>query len=187
MSRLPDLVALAIVGVGLPLRTGALAGQQSPEAPAAAPTPAPKPCTAPEYRQFDFWIGSWDVVDPKGEPQGSNVIGSILGGCVLQESWTGLSGMVGTSFNIWDVAAKRWRQSWVDNQGLVLLLEGEFRDDKMVLEGRRPARKGGTALHRITWNRIGGDPDRVRQLWEVSPDDGKSWQILFDGTYRRKS
>jgi hypothetical protein len=95
--------------------------------------------------------------------------------------------MSGKSFNIYDTSARKWRQSWVDDRGSVLLLEGEFRDGKMVLEGRRPGAQGGVVLNRITWNRIGGDPNRVRQVWEASRDDGKSWRTLFDGTYRRKS
>ncbi len=57
----------------------------------------------------------------------------------------------------------------------------------MVLEGRRPGKKGGTVIDRIQWGRIGGDPNRVRQLWEVSADGGKTWEVAFDGTYVRKS
>jgi hypothetical protein len=28
--------------------------------------------------------------------------------------------------------------------------------------------------------------DYVRQLWEQSTDDGKTWNTVFDGHYRRK-
>jgi hypothetical protein len=170
----------------LVLLCGAVAGAQTPSGTAPAPTPVPKPCIAPENRQFDFWLGDWDVVDPQGQPQGTSRIESILSGCVVLENWTG-GGMSGKSFNIYDTSARKWRQSWVDDRGSVLLLEGEFRDGKMVLEGRRPGAQGGVVLNRITWNRIGGDPNRVRQVWEASRDDGKSWKTLFDGTYRRKS
>jgi hypothetical protein len=30
---------------------------------AEAPKPAPAPCEAPEYHQFDFWIGDWDTFE----------------------------------------------------------------------------------------------------------------------------
>ena len=42
-----------------------------------------------------------------------------------------------------------------------------------------------TTLNRITWtpNKDG----TVRQLWEASTDQGKTWQVAFDGLYRRKS
>jgi hypothetical protein len=40
--------------------------------------------------------------------------------------------------------------------------------------------------HRITWSRIDGDPDRLRQHWETSID-GEVWQTLFDGRYARRN
>ena len=41
----------------------ASAGAQTPAAPApAAPaTPPPPACESAEHRQFDFWVGRWDV------------------------------------------------------------------------------------------------------------------------------
>ena len=39
---------------------------------AAAAQTAP-PCKArPEYRQFDFWVGEWDVQNPQGQTAGTN-------------------------------------------------------------------------------------------------------------------
>jgi hypothetical protein len=32
---------------------------------------------------------------------------------------------------------------------------------------------------------IDGDPDRVRQHWEISRD-GSTWETLFDGRYARR-
>jgi hypothetical protein len=178
MKHLLARTALLIAGVSL--FSPALEAQQGSRA-------APKPCAAAENRQFDFWVGNWDVFNPQGELEGTNDVRSILGGCVVQENWTGKRGMLGTSFNIWDAPARKWRQSWVDNRGQVLWLDGEFRDGKMVLEGQRPGKKGGTIIDRIQWGRIGGDPNRVRQLWEVSADGGRTWEVAFDGTYVRKS
>ena len=34
------------------------------QSPAAAPK---KPCASPLHRQFDFWLGLWDVTDPAGK------------------------------------------------------------------------------------------------------------------------
>ena len=34
--------------------------------------PRPAPCTAPEHRQFDFWIGEWPVKTPDGKVAGAN-------------------------------------------------------------------------------------------------------------------
>ncbi len=65
--------------LALALVAGGTAAQQQPER-----------CSGDEYRQFDFWIGDWEVADADGNAQGSNKIESILGGCVLRESWADL-------------------------------------------------------------------------------------------------
>ena len=44
----------------------------------AQETTAPPPCSGPEHRQFDFWVGEWDVTQPDGTPAGTNRIEIIL-------------------------------------------------------------------------------------------------------------
>ena len=141
-------------------------------------------CKAPEHRQFDFWIGDWDVTNPAGKPAGHNRIESILGGCALRETWTGAGGSHGTSYNAWDRQRRRWHQTWMDDDGLVLRLEGALRDGKMVLEGETLDSSGSALLNRITWEETG--PGAVRQLWEVSSDGRKTWRVVFDGRYRKR-
>lgn len=142
------------------------------------PTPTPPPCSAPEHRQFDFWIGEWEVTLPGGNTAGHNRIESIERGCVLAEYWTGAKGGTGRSYNVYDAAGQRWHQTWVDASGTLLLLDGGLRDGKMVLEG-----KSGDTHNRITWTPL---PDgSVTQVWESSKD-GKSWTTVFDGLYRKK-
>lgn len=156
-----------------------------PPAPAEAQTPAsPPPCSAPEHRQFDFWIGDWNVTGPDGRQAGRNRITAILDGCVLREEWTGAGGVSGTSYNIYDARSGRWHQTWVDGQGMLLLLDGGVDSTgAMVLENEQPGRDGKPLRNRITWTRIG--PDEVRQLWETSGDGGSTWATVFDGSYRR--
>ena len=144
-------------------------------------------CTAPEYHQFDFWIGDWTVTGPKGQVVGTNTIDRPLGGCVLQEHWVGVSGSRGSSFNIYDAARKQWHQTWVDNVGTLLLLDGSFADGKMVLSGPGVNATGAAITNRITWQRENGDTNRVRQTWQTSADGGTTWQTVFDGLYERKS
>jgi hypothetical protein len=153
-----------------------------------APSPAPgKRCTqGPEYRQFDFWVGEWDVSEG-GKPAGTNSIQLILGDCVVFENWTGVGGMTGKSFNLYDARRKRWQQTWVDNNGGLLELYGSYSDRTMRLEGETPVPAGGGtggAKHKITWFDQG--PDQLRQLWEQSTDGGKTWKVLFDGSYKRR-
>jgi hypothetical protein len=156
----------------------------SPSAPVAttAPTSA---CAMPEFRQFDFWKGEWDVTS-QGKPAGRSRVETILDGCALLENWRGASGTEGKSFNTYNTSTKRWEQYWVDGTGAPLHLSGGLVDGKMVLEGTRltPNANTGAMQHeRITWtpNADGS----VRQFWETSTDEGKSWTISFDGLYRK--
>lgn len=153
-------------------------------ATAAAQSPAPPPaCETPEHRQFDFWIGEWEVVDTAGNVLGTNRITRSMNGCVLHEHWTGARGMTGESFNLYRPGTGTWHQSWVDSGGNLLLLDGAMKDGAMVLRGETPIRDGGRRLHRISYMPLeNGD---VRQLWEVSTDGGVTWTPSFDGIYRR--
>ena len=60
-------------------------------------------------RDFDFWIGEWNVTQG-GQFAGKNNITSILGGCALYEQWDSAAGIQGKSFNYFDPAHDHWRQ-----------------------------------------------------------------------------
>lgn len=139
-------------------------------------------CSGDEYRQFDFWIGDWEVFDDDGARQGTNRIEPILDWCALQESWVGAGGSVGHSLNTFDRQTGRWHQTWVDNSGLLLQLDGAFDGTSMVLSGPGENRDGEPITHRITWTPL--EDGRVRQHWEVSAD-GDSWNDVFVGLYTR--
>ena len=146
---------------------------------------ATAPCAEPESRQFDFWIGDWDVFDPSGKQVGTNRIAPIYD-CVLHESWKATRVSEGQSFNRYDTERAVWHQTWVDNQGSLLLLEGGLKDGTMVLsDATTPRRKPGAAVNEIRWSR---NPDgSVRQHWQSSADGGKTWKTEYDGRYVRSS
>lgn len=142
----------------------------------------PPACQTPEFAQFDFWLGEWDVVAATGARAGSNTITRVHGGCVVLERWTGTGGVTGSSFNIYTPATGKWHQIWVDSSGTLLQLEGELAGGSMVLQGAGLTPKG-PMQNRITWTpRADGS---VRQFWEISSDGGKTWQASFDGVYRK--
>lgn len=153
---------------------------------AAEPAPPPAPCSEPVYRQFDFWLGKWTSYNADGEVQGHNHIAAIMDGCALQENWRSArgGGYRGTSFNFYNASTGRWYQTWVDNQGGSLRLEGELKDRRMVLSGQRQAADGTTVTDRITFTPL--DDGRVRQHWQ-STTDGETWQDTFDGYYVREA
>lgn len=177
------LAALTIFAALFP--SGHASAQNVPDTTAATPPAAKRPCTAPEFHQFDFWIGTWEVRTPDGKVAGTNRIEPILDGCVLQETWRGARGLQGSSLNMYVPSAKRWHQTWMDQQGTLLLLDGTFRDGAMVMTGEAPSstKPGTMAQQRITWTPA--SDGTVRQLWEASDDTGKTWTTVFDGRYTR--
>ena len=148
--------------------------------------PAARPELAPESRQFDFWLGDWEVTEPDGKDAGSNRIELVANGAGLLENWTGHpvpAGGNGKSLNAYNSARKQWQQFWIGSGGGVLELAGGLVNGSMVLTGEHAVR-GSQVTERITWtpNADGS----VRQHWEHSADGGKSWQTVFDGVYRKK-
>jgi hypothetical protein len=139
-------------------------------------------CSAPEYRQFDFWIGDWDTfdMDNPGKVVARLRVTRILDGCVVQEDYRDTNGHNGLSFNIYDASAKLWRQTWVTNRGKFLLLGGGMENGAMVLQGDWIV-DGKKQLVRGTWKPVRGG---VEEIAFTSTDDGKTWNPWFDIVFR---
>jgi hypothetical protein len=181
MAKVFTLHALPVAALGaLALTLWTLFGTPTLRAETDAPA---KPCSSPPHRQFDFWLGTWNVTQA-GKIAGQNKIESILNGCAVMESWKGAGGVTGHSLNIYDATRDVWHQTWVDSSGSLLTLEGRFKNGAMVLEGVVVADKGVKSQQRITWT--APSADEVRQLWQSSTDGGKSWKTEFDGRYSRQ-
>ncbi len=151
---------------------------------AAAQQPAPPACNEPEFHQFDFWIGTW-AVSSQGAPVGHNTIVPFAGGCALLENWTGADGSSGKSINAWQPTQRHWTQHWVGSGGAILDLSGGLVDGRMVLVGTVRKTPKGPVMDRITWTPV--SPNEVRQVWDLSADNGTTWNSIFDGTYTRKA
>jgi hypothetical protein len=149
----------------------------------ASPTTPPPPCASPEHRQFDFWIGDWQVFTPDGKLAGQNQITREYGGCVVHERYSTGRGYSGESLNAYDSTRGVWHQTWVDDAGLLLTLEGRWDGRNMILEGRAPDAKRVIRRQRITWTP--NADGTVRQLWESANDAG-TWTVVFDGVYKKK-
>lgn len=151
-------------------------------ATASAQTPPSAP--PPEARQFDFWIGEWEVFGIKGNKQGDSRIEVVSGGWGLFENWSGGSGYTGKSLNTWVPQKKRWQQFWVGTGDALELTGGLNEKGEMVLSGRQTAPGGKETIERITWTPSANGT--VRQHWESSADNGATWTTSFDGLYRKK-
>lgn len=169
-AALPAIVLAAVQLFALPL------------SPAFQPHNA-APCSAPEYHQFDFWLGDWDSFDFGTTKKDAHIrIDRILDGCVIQEDYQSLAGHQGQSFSIYDASRKLWHQTWVTNRGELLIIEGKFQSGEMVLSGSDLTPTGQKREVRGTWKPL--LDGSIRESVVISLDAGKSWQPWFDLIFR---
>jgi len=153
-------------------------------------TAARYPCRAGAIsHQLDFWIGEWSVspwAQTGGNPAsaGVNRVTAMLDRCGILEEWAGTAGDYGKSINFYDLNRAKWRQIWIADNGGSLDYEGSFTDGAMRFEGWTKNASGTRVLQKLTFFPIA--PDTVRQLFESSTDDGKTWTPGFDAKYIRK-
>lgn len=176
MSRLLKLAltALAASLFLIPLHQRARALALSPQGAS---------CQSPEYRQFDFWLGDWEVQNPSGKVVGHNLVTRELDGCLIVEHWNDAANKnLGSSFNYFDTRDKKWHQLYISNSGNAgdfPVMSGEFHDGKMQLT----TGPHDGPVSRWTWYVV--SPGHVRQMAEqIQPD--KSWKITWDSIYVKK-
>ena len=150
----------------------------------------PPPCSAPEYRQLDFWVGEWELEYDRGDGTTGSATNSItkdeFGSCVIVERFAMPTGYSGASYSIYDRGKKQWRQMWVDNNGGTFTLVGgpaEGQPHRFELRTVEPT--GPTQLlRRMIWEDV--EPDRLVWRWQSLQGDG-SWKDEWVLNYRRKS
>ncbi len=149
------------------------------------------PCSDPIYRQFDFWLGNWDVYGKQNKKAGDSKISILLDSCIILEEWTSVQApnnfnYTGKSFNTYNSSSKQWQQTWVDNAGgTTEYLKGKFENNKMVFTSVPFAfKRDSMAVRRLTFFNLG--KDKVRQWGEISKDNEKTWNSEYDLEYRRK-
>jgi hypothetical protein len=151
---------------------------------AQAPATNPPACASPEHRQFDFWVGSWDVYAfGKDKLVAHSLIERLYDGCAIRENWMPLKGTAGGSLNAWVPDQKKWHQTWVDASNSHVMFEGGMVGGKMVLTGlwRHGGGPGVHQSYRMTYSREA--KGAVRQHGEITPDGGRTWQTSFDFLY----
>lgn len=141
---------------------------------------APAACGASEYRQFDFWLGSWQV-EADGKPAGTNQISSEHDGCLLQERWQSVRGNTGSSMNFYDPQTRQWRQIWV-SAGTIIDIRGGLEAEGMRLSGTITYLATNQQLpFRGLWTPLADG--RVRQYFEERRDG--IWHDWFEGFYQK--
>jgi hypothetical protein len=149
------------------------------------------PCSAPVYRQFDFWLGEWEAFGKDEQKAGDSKISLILDSCIILEEWTSTSvnqgiRYAGKSFNTYNAATRQWQQTWVDNVGgSNEYLKGKFEDNKIIYTSSPfPFSKDTMAIRKMTFTNL--SPFKLRQHGEISKNNGVSWETEYDLEYRRK-
>lgn len=151
-----------------------------------------KPCSGEPYRQFDFWIGEWEVFNNlSSKKAGDSKISLMLDSCVILEEWTSASvqnglRFAGKSYNSYNAAKKRWQQYWVDNTGSITeYFIGHYENNKMIVQTENEKQPNDTfKIQKMTFYNLA--PDKIRQHGESSTDNGKTWATDFDLEYRRR-
>ncbi len=145
----------------------------------------PKPCSAPEFSQFDFWLGKWEAYSAD-TLTATNTIVKIMDGCTLQENFESpKSNYSGKSWSVYNPQTKLWQQTWVDNQGGYIALTGSFENEKMTLSAApRKIKNGKEVIERMVFYNIG--IDTFDWNWEASTDNGATWKNNWHIHYVRK-
>ena len=148
----------------------------------------PAGCTSTESRQFDFWLGEWDV-----SPGRSPVViaeSSITlhdQGCVILEHWRPFRNAHGHSINVYDATEGKWRQTWADASGARTEYSGSVDAEGVIrldnLSPPQPGAPGGG--QRMNFQRL--DANTVQQWGEAYSEAQQSWTTTWSFTYRRRS
>lgn len=143
-------------------------------------------CPGPEYQQFKFWVGEWDVVTTAAnKPAGQSKIELLAAGCIIFENWKGSNGGSGHSINVYDQADGKWHQTWVDATGDQVHYIGKWTGSKLEMRADDVSTpQKSNAVLTMTFEPLpNGD---VRQSGTLSTDGGKTFQPSFDLIYKRR-
>ncbi len=151
----------------------------------------------PEARQFDFWLGRWDVnlrIRKDGEWPESSVraeteVYSILDGKAVLELWDS-EPIQGFSLRYFDTEQGKW-MLWLNwpgkNRSGSSGLSGTFRHGRGDFFSEKPTQDGGTTISRYSFNDI--TPRSLRWDDAYSTDGGETWRhqwrMEFSRTARR--
>jgi tetratricopeptide (TPR) repeat protein len=141
-------------------------------------------CSTPEFRQFDYWLGEWDV-ESGGQKIARSSVQLILDECVIFENYEAQRGYAGKSFSLYDANTKQWEQRYVDTTGaLHHWTEGRLDANGAMVFTWTYTLRGVKTMNKMTYVKEGSD--KVRQILEASTDDGKTWAQTYNGLYTRR-
>lgn len=139
-------------------------------------------CSQPQFRQLDYMIGEWDVVDTRtGAHFLANEVRAVNAGCAILELLTMRGDVPGSSLNFYSPTDKKWH-AFYHSPTLHAVLEGAVgADGRHELQTRAtlPGEKDSTLVRQITSRDSAGRP---RQVGIAVDSNGKSrelWDLTF--------
>ncbi len=169
-----------------------------PASPQAQTQSQGGPCTGP-YRDFDFWVGEWDVLN-RNRPTDESTwydtgmatarVYPVVAGCAIVEHWRGNaygSFIEGFSLRSFNPNTGQWELAllWpTDGRPRFGVLRGGFRHNRGEFFSRGIGAQGDTTFTRFTFSDI--TPQTV--LWQDgnSADGGRSWSSSWIMEFTRR-
>lgn len=138
---------------------------------------------------FDFWVGDWNLewINADGSKSyGTNKIEKTLDGKVIQENFRyPKGGAKGISISVYNTKQKTWHQAWADNGGSYYDFEGAVDGEKRIFKTKEKEVNGTKVTQRMVFYNI--QTNSMSWDWELTKDDGKSWQLQWRIFYTRKN
>ena len=166
----------------------------------AAPLTAQQACSDPQYREFDFWIGEWDLnnryrvndqVGWRDIGSATNHVFPVAGGCAIVELWDGYLGpnhIRGFSVRAWDYVDEEWKLvlSWPQqNRPSFGMLSGRFRHGRGDFFSESRNADGGLVMTRYSFADI--TPTSLRWNDGTSLDSGRTWATRWIMEFQRRN
>lgn len=159
--------------------------------PARPRAAAPSPCAADSsYQRLAFWVGDWEVTDSTGGHYATQRVRAVVDACAITAEWTGRVGDKGLSLSAFDVRTGEWMQVYVSNQvpyrsGIpVRHSDSTYHGPGIRFIPLLDPASADLARSRVTIMPVTNDS--ALQLFEDSPDGGKTWKTVFKAEHRRQ-
>ena len=136
---------------------------------------------------FDFFVGRWlPVVDGRIDTTGTSfTVRRSVNSAAFEEQWAQrIDNQVlrSVALRAWDQVANRWMFSWVSDNGLYQVWQGEKVGNDWYIV-REFDFEGQKFLSRQAW--IPDGANRLTRVLERSTDGGKTWQTRSRGVFQK--
>src|SRR5271166_1152942 len=118
--------------------------------PATALAADAAPCASPENRQFDYWLGNWNIGAAGSSGNARSTVTLSLDKCLVVENWDGGRGHSGQNIFGYSADDKSWYGMFADNEGRVhVFTSGKVSSGSAEFEGTNRGANGENVLNRV--------------------------------------